>query len=163
MREDIRRPCLRMTTLPSHVGSSGKAKLKGDRSSGGPLYASNRNSLRAISDSTPAGAHFAGGEAVAPRSRPLRDGPRGGRQLDERPRSRRCPVEVVEAPSLLRATTNLIKLDVEGYEFEILDSMFPLILERQPTIFVEVRDYLLLRELIGQLATEARYSIYAVG
>jgi FkbM family methyltransferase len=102
---------------------------------------------KADPDSTPAGAYLAGGEAVAPRS--IRDA---------------LLVEAVEALSLIRATTNLIKLDVEGYEFEILSSMLPLLSERQPTIFVEVRRRThSLRQLIRRLAMEAGYSIYAIG
>jgi FkbM family methyltransferase len=102
---------------------------------------------KADPDSTPAGAYLAGGEAVAPRS--VRDA---------------LPVDAVEAPTLIRATTNLIKLDVEGYEYEILSSMLPLIFDRQPTIFVEVRRRTpSLRQLIRRLAMEASYSIYAIG
>jgi FkbM family methyltransferase len=102
---------------------------------------------KADPDSTPAGAYLAGGEAVAPGS--IRDA---------------LSVDAVEALTLIRATTNLIKLDVEGYEFEILNSMLPLVFERQPTIFVEVRRRThSLRQLIRRLAIEARYSIYAIG
>jgi FkbM family methyltransferase len=98
-------------------------------------------------DNTPAGAYLAGGEGVTPRSN--RDA---------------VTVLTTEAASLIRASTDLIKLDVEGHEFDILDSLLPVLIERRPTLFVEVRRRTqLLRRLLHRLATEVGYSIHAVG
>lgn len=67
-------------------------------------------------------------------------------------------VQVVEMKALLD-DADLIKLDVEGLEYQLLSSALETICAKKPTIFVELLDSTnRLRGLIAQLCTESNYT-----
>jgi len=101
---------------------------------------------------------------------PIRDAdmtPTGGsldlnRHGDGRARQR-IPVRVAEARQYLGAA-DLLKLDIEGQEFEVLHSVEGILAERRPTIFVEVlKRNVQLRDYIPQLSKVCGYEVYAIG
>lgn len=72
-------------------------------------------------------------------------------------------VAAVEAISLTHEGIDLIKLDVEGLEFEILRSILPYVLEHRPRLFLEVLPRSsALRELIVTLCRDVGYTIHGV-
>jgi FkbM family methyltransferase len=59
---------------------------------------------------------------------------------------------------------DLLKLDVEGYEFDILNSVRDVLMRTRPVIFVEVlREATKLQHLIAELARSGAYRIFACG
>jgi FkbM family methyltransferase len=69
----------------------------------------------------------------------------------------------VEAIHDLLPGVDLLKLDVEGYEFDILNPVREYLLRERPTIFVEVLSRAKkLQQLIADLARCGAYRIYAV-
>jgi FkbM family methyltransferase len=87
---------------------------------------------------------------------------RGGERVDH-PASRSVKVPLIEARELAHGI-DLIKVDVEGYEYEILSSIKDQIDEFLPNIFVEVRrNTPKLRGLISDLMSTCAYEAYAVG
>jgi FkbM family methyltransferase len=80
----------------------------------------------------------------------------------DRAASASVSVAVVEASSLV-GNVDLIKLDIEGYEFQILSSVADSILGNRPTLFVEMWDEApKLRAFLIKLCTEAEYRPYAI-
>jgi FkbM family methyltransferase len=73
-----------------------------------------------------------------------------------------CDVRVADIHDLLPGV-DLLKLDVEGYEFDILDPVRDYLVRERPTIFVEVLTTAKkLQGLIADLARCRAYRIYAV-
>jgi FkbM family methyltransferase len=69
-------------------------------------------------------------------------------------------VPLVEAETLFIGI-DLIKMDVEGYEFEILSAVEPYLATHRPAIFVEVlKKSEKLRQFIGDFCKEQHYSIH---
>ena len=92
----------------------------------------------------PAGAFIAGGESI------------------NRVATYSVKVKTVEASDLVK-NADLIKLDIEGYEFIVLDSILDRLIKMKPLIWVEVRrNTHELRGLLSKLALEHAYSIYAI-
>lgn len=69
-------------------------------------------------------------------------------------------VEIVDADHLFSERPDLVKLDVEGYEFEILNAVKALLLRERPTIFVEVLPRSTrLQQLIAELVEANVYKL----
>ena len=69
-------------------------------------------------------------------------------------------VKLVEAAALI-AGVDLIKIDVEGYEYDILSSVTDFITRQRPTIFIEVlRDTQRLRDMIRRWQETLDYRLY---
>ena len=95
-------------------------------------------------DATPAGAYLMGAESI---NRPPRDS---------------VEVNVVAAKELMEGV-DLLKLDVEGYEYEILNALIPTMQSSRIIVYTEVRrNTSKLRSLISQLALQSDYVIYAI-
>ncbi len=86
---------------------------------------------------------------------------KGGEGFD-RPASSSLSVAVVDALSLTR-DVDLMKLDIEGYEYEVLLSVVELIRRTRPTLFVEMRAKApKLRRFLTRLCADAGYQPYAI-
>lgn len=93
----------------------------------------------------PAGAYLLGGE------------------IKNRQANRSIKVDVIEAKNVI-GKADLIKLDIEGHEFSVLNSIDHEICSLRPIIMIEIlRKTPKLRNLISKLASEQNYEIYAVG
>lgn len=76
--------------------------------------------------------------------------------------SSRYRVPVVEAIDAFGGA-DLVKLDVEGAEFDILSAVLGIIRSRRPTLIIEVNpDTPKLRSLLASLCRQLNYSIYAI-
>ncbi|XVQ08353.1 FkbM family methyltransferase [Spirillospora sp. CA-255316] len=79
-----------------------------------------------------------------------------------RPASATVTVPTVAMSALVEGV-DLVKLDIEGYEANVLESVRPWLLEARPTIVVEVlREAHRLRSLIRELR-DAGYAVHAIG
>ena len=87
----------------------------------------------------------------------------GGEGVGHHVAQRTVRVRTVEVRTLIEGV-DLLKLDIEGHEAPVLESVMDEILRSRPTIFVEVRlaevDHL--RDVIRRLAGEG-YSAFAIG
>lgn len=90
----------------------------------------------------------------------VRDGSEGVAHVDA---ARTMRVETVDARVLLR-DVDLVKLDIEGHEAAVLEAVRALLVERTPTIFVEIRLAALprLRRLLTDLGA-AGYGVHVIG
>lgn len=78
-----------------------------------------------------------------------------------RPGAASYQVNVMAADDLFSRGPDLVKLDVEGYEFEILSAVKPLLLRHCPTIFVEVLEASTrLQDLVGELVRSKVYRAF---
>src|SRR5207249_1025245 len=60
-------------------------------------------------------------------------------------------------------SADLIKMDIEGQELYVLESVEDILAERRPTIFVEVlRRNAQLREYIPELCSRCGYEVFAI-
>lgn len=96
-------------------------------------------------ESAPRGAYVGGGESIS------------------RASLRSVKVRTIEARNII-SCADLIKLDIEGYEFIVLNSIIDEIIKLRPLIWVEVRrNTHELRNLLSMLSSENKYEIYAIG
>ncbi|QKW36318.1 FkbM family methyltransferase [Actinomadura sp. NAK00032] len=87
----------------------------------------------------------------------------GGEGIANRPAATSVTVPTRPMSQLVDGV-DLLKLDIEGYEATVLESVLPWLLSERPTIVVEVlRDVPRLRKLIVQLREEAGYEVRAIG
>ncbi len=71
-------------------------------------------------------------------------------------------VEVVEARSFVERA-DLIKMDIEGQELDVLRAVEPVLIERRPTIFIELRRSSdALRSYLPELCARAHYAVFAI-
>ena len=95
-------------------------------------------------DTAPTGAFVGGGESI------------------NRNSVRSVKVNTVEARSLV-SDADIIKLDIEGYEFIVLNSICDYIVKNRPIIWVEVRrNTIELRNMLSRLSSDESYEIYAI-
>lgn len=86
----------------------------------------------------------------------------GGEGIKDRPASRTVVVDTVPMSTLIDGV-DLLKLDIEGYEANVLESVWPQLLANRPVILVEVlKDVPRLRQVIRDLHAE-KYEVRAVG
>jgi FkbM family methyltransferase len=96
-------------------------------------------------ETAPTGAYLGGGESI------------------NRASMSSVKVSTIEARSVV-SNADIIKLDIEGFEFIVLNSIGNEIDEFRPLIWVEVRrNTHELRNLLSVLSSESSYEIYAVG
>lgn len=96
-------------------------------------------------DVAPTGAYIDGGESIS----------RGS--------VKKIKVKTVIAKEIVH-NADLIKLDIEGQEFAVLNSIQEQIVQHKPIILIEVRrGTTSLRQLIKELAEEHQYRILAIG
>ena len=71
-------------------------------------------------------------------------------------------VEVVEARTFVERA-DLIKMDIEGQELAVLRAVEPVLIERCPTLFIELRRSSdALRSYLPELCARAQYSVFAI-
>ncbi|MCW2797051.1 FkbM family methyltransferase [Nocardioides sp.] len=96
----------------------------------------------------------------APTGAYLRDSAEG---VEHRTSSSSVSVDV-EAMSELLQDTDLLKLDIEGVEAEVLESVMDRLIESQPVIFLEVRSRAgRLRSVLADLHHKAGFVVYGIG
>jgi hypothetical protein len=85
----------------------------------------------------------------------------------DRKASRSVSVSLIEARQLLEEAKHpidLIKIDAEGYEFQILTALEEFVRKKRPVIFVEVlRRTPQLRKLLISLCKDCGYLMHAIG
>lgn len=89
--------------------------------------------------------------------------PAGGEGVDGVAAARTIEVDVAAVPDLIDGV-DLLKLDIEGHEAEVLDSVLDVLRAERPTTFLEVRRAHAprLRAIVGELA-DAGYVAFAIG
>ncbi|WP_061294913.1 FkbM family methyltransferase [Herbidospora cretacea] len=86
----------------------------------------------------------------------------GGEGISGRPANRTITVPTVRMSDLVDGV-DLIKLDIEGYEANVLRAVWPQLLANRPTIVVEVlRNVPALRQVLRDLRAE-NYEVHAIG
>ena len=86
----------------------------------------------------------------------------GTEGIKGRPASTTVTVPTVPISELID-TVDLLKLDIEGYEANVLEAVWPQLQQSRPTIVVEVlRDVPRLRQIIRDLHAQ-RYEVLAIG
>ena len=87
----------------------------------------------------------------------------GGEGVDHLSAQRTVEVDAVAIHDLIDGV-DLLKLDIEGHEAEVLEPIMDLLIERKPTMFLEVRlaEVPHLRAIVARLA-EHGYAVFAIG
>jgi FkbM family methyltransferase len=87
----------------------------------------------------------------------------GGEGIDHLEAHRTLEVAAVAVQDLIEGV-DLLKLDIEGHEAEVLEPIMDVLLDRKPTLFVEVRlaEVPHLRDIVTRLATNG-YAVFAIG
>jgi FkbM family methyltransferase len=77
--------------------------------------------------------------------------------------SRSCEVNVTAIQDLIEGV-DLLKLDVEGYEYDILNGARDVLLEQRPTLFVEVLPQAhKLQRFLADLSRQGAFQLFAAG
>jgi FkbM family methyltransferase len=87
----------------------------------------------------------------------------GGEGVDHLAAHRNVEVAAVAVQDLIEGV-DLLKLDIEGHEAEVLEPIMDVLMERKPTLFVEVRlaEVPHLRAIVARLAASG-YAVFAIG